>query len=87
MISASAINVPRTGGEEVREKERTNFCDNFKPRPGAYVVRDDSKAQAAKAKPDGLFETTSAQTEQRAAADAACEKLDRLFGTSEKNGK
>ena len=25
--------------EEVKDKERANFCDYFKPRPGAYSAR------------------------------------------------
>ena len=36
------------GAEEVREKERANFCDYYKPRPGAYQVRDTSQADVAK---------------------------------------
>lgn len=70
--------------EEVREKERANFCDYFKPRPGAYVRRDDSKAEAAKTQLDGLFGTGSEKEETRSQDDAAREKLKQLFGSGDK---
>jgi hypothetical protein len=38
--------------EEVREKDRANYCDHFKPKDGAYIApntseRDESKAALA----------------------------------------
>src|ERR1700712_2088090 len=41
--------------EEVRDKQRANFCDFFKPRPNAYVAPDTSAALAAKSALDDLF--------------------------------
>ena len=41
--------------EEVREKDRANFCDHFKPRPGAYQARDASAADRARAELEKLF--------------------------------
>lgn len=41
--------------EEVREKDRANFCDHFKPRAGAYIAPDTAKLDAARAELDRLF--------------------------------
>ena len=41
--------------EEVRDKERANFCDHFKPRPGAHQPRDTAAIDAARAELDRLF--------------------------------
>ena len=41
--------------EEVRDKERANFCDFFKPRPNAYVAPDSQSTAAAKSALDELF--------------------------------
>ena len=41
--------------EEVRDKEHANFCDHFKPRPGAYVPADTAAIDAAKAELERLF--------------------------------
>jgi len=41
--------------EEVRDKTRANFCDYFKPRPGAYVPTDTSEAERARAELEKLF--------------------------------
>lgn len=62
--------------DEVREKELANFCDYFKPRPNAYVRRDDTKALAAKANLDGLF----GEGEVLSQTDAARERFEELFG-------
>jgi hypothetical protein len=39
----------------VRDKERANFCDWFKPRPRAFDAAGASAEAAAKAAIDGLF--------------------------------
>lgn len=70
--------------EQVREKDRANFCDYFKPKPGAYVAPDDSKVQAARNQLEGLFGTTG---DERAATGGAQEKWDRFFGAGDKKGK
>jgi hypothetical protein len=41
--------------EEVKDKERANFCDYFKPRAGAYTQADSSAADRARAELDKLF--------------------------------
>lgn len=45
--------------DEVRNKERANFCDYFKPRSGAYRVHDSSKTEAAKSELNALFGESS----------------------------
>jgi hypothetical protein len=40
--------------EEVRDKTHANFCDYFRPRPGAYAPASDAAAQA-KAELEALF--------------------------------
>lgn len=44
--------------EEVRDKERANFCDHFKPRAGAYTPRDQGAVDAARAELERLFGKT-----------------------------
>lgn len=41
--------------EEVRDKERANFCDHYKPRPGAYQPAAATAADAAKSALEKLF--------------------------------
>jgi hypothetical protein len=41
--------------EEVKDKERANFCDYFKPRPAAYSKTDGSAAERARAELEKLF--------------------------------
>ena len=41
--------------EEVRDKERANFCDWFKPRSGAFDAAGATAEAAAKVAIDGLF--------------------------------
>ncbi len=41
--------------EEVRDKERANFCDFFGPRPGAYTAVNTTDADRARAELDKLF--------------------------------
>lgn len=41
--------------EEVRDKQRANFCDLFKPRPRAYVPPDTASADRARAELEQLF--------------------------------
>lgn len=63
--------------EEVIQKERANYCDWFKPRPGAYDARAVRKAAAARSSLDALF--GGAPTEGDA-GDPAREAAERLFG-------
>ena len=70
--------------EQVREKNRANFCDYFKPKAGAYVAGDDSKARAARDRLEGLFGMTAGEP----ASDADVQqKWDRLFGAGDKKEK
>jgi hypothetical protein len=41
--------------EEVKEKERANFCDYFRPRPGAFDRERASAEQRARDQLAGLF--------------------------------
>lgn len=47
------------GAEEVRDKERANFCDYYKPRSGAYQVCDSPQAKTVKSELNALFEGSS----------------------------
>jgi hypothetical protein len=66
--------------EEVKDKERANFCDYFKPRPGAYVVADVAASSKARADLDSLFGGgAKSATSEPSAADRAKAELDQLF--------
>jgi len=41
--------------EEVRKKTEANFCDHFKPRPGAYFGKDQAEIDRTKAALAQLF--------------------------------
>ncbi|HYM36636.1 MAG TPA: hypothetical protein VET48_14650 [Steroidobacteraceae bacterium] len=41
--------------EEVRDKERANFCDYFKPRAGAFSNKQQTEAEKARAQLESLF--------------------------------
>jgi hypothetical protein len=41
--------------EEVRDKERANFCDHFKPRAGAWTPANNAAIDAARAELERLF--------------------------------
>ncbi len=69
--------------EEVKDKQRANFCDYFEAQPDAYRAPDEAAAGAARAELDALFgEEGSADTvvtlddEEAQQAKAA---LDALF--------
>jgi hypothetical protein len=71
--------------EEVKDKERANFCDYFKARPGAFSDAGTTAAAKAKNDLDALFGggssakgPTPAQAEP-SAADHARAELDALF--------
>lgn len=71
--------------DEVRDKERANFCGYFKPIPDTYQSKDSGEADEAKAKLAALFGDDEAAKDDAASgskseADAAREKLERLFG-------
>jgi hypothetical protein len=62
--------------EEVKDKERANFCDYFKPRPDAYSAAPEAAAAKAKAELDALF---GAGGSKPSAADQSRAALDELF--------
>ncbi len=66
--------------ERVTNKERNNFCDCFRPRPGAHQGRD----PAAAAQRDALGALFGLEDDGTAApgdaAEAARQELDALFG-------
>lgn len=71
--------------EEVKDKERANFCDYFKPRPDAYSDAGVAAADKAKSELDAIFgrgagqpAPTSPSTES--SADKARAELEALFG-------
>ncbi|HTT08187.1 MAG TPA: hypothetical protein VMH34_05290 [Gammaproteobacteria bacterium] len=41
--------------EPVTDKERANFCDYFKAKPGAFLPPDQTKIESARAQLDALF--------------------------------
>ena len=67
--------------EEVKDKERANFCDYFKPRPDAYSSVPLDAAARAKMDLDALFGGSKADADsQPSAADKARAELEALFG-------
>ena len=71
--------------EEVREKERANFCDYYKPRTGAYLARDTSQTDAAKDKLNALFGDSSGGGSQSTESSSSTgQELEDLFKS---NGK
>lgn len=81
--------------EEVTDKERANFCDYFRGRPGVQAAGGADDTQAARAKLDALFgieakadgasgaDAGTPMDRKRAEADEARKQLDRLFGDDE----
>ena len=77
--TAVAKHCRETIAEEVKDKERANFCDYFKPRPDAYSATPLDAAAKAKAELDSLFSGGKPDA-QPSAADKAKAELDALFG-------
>lgn len=65
--------------EEVKDKERANFCDYFKPRPGAFSTAGVDAASKAKADLDALFGGAKPASDEPSAADKAKAELEALF--------
>jgi hypothetical protein len=66
--------------EEVKDKERANFCDYFKPRPAAHATADVAASSKARSELDALFGGTKNPAAEPSAADRARAELDKLFG-------
>jgi hypothetical protein len=77
--TAVAKHCRETIAEEVKDKERANFCDYFKPRPDAYSTAKQDAAAKAKSDLDALFGGSKPEAEP-SAADKAKAELDKLFG-------
>jgi hypothetical protein len=67
--------------EEVINKERSNYCDWFKPRLNAFDAAQLRKATGAKSKLDALF---GGKEEAGDTSDPAREAVERLFGDKKK---
>ena len=70
-----------TVAEEVKDKERANFCDYFKPREDAFSAKSTDAASKAQAELDALFGGAKPDAAaQPSAADKARAELEALFG-------
>jgi hypothetical protein len=65
--------------EEVKDKERANFCDYFKPRADAYEPADVGASSKARSDLDALFGSDAQGALQPTAAERARAELDKLF--------
>lgn len=67
--------------EEVKDKERANFCDYFKPRENAYSNAAQLAAEKAKAELDALFGGSKPSADAPPVSDAerARAELEKLF--------
>lgn len=64
--------------EEVRDKDRANYCDYFQPRSNAYSGAAAQQAAAAKAQLEQLFGGSDASAVSP--AEQARDELEKLFG-------
>ncbi len=63
--------------DEVKDKDRSNFCGYFQPKPRAHRAQDLSGSSKARADLDALFgEVEQSPADSHGGADA----LDKLFG-------
>jgi hypothetical protein len=65
--------------EEVKDKERANFCDYFKPRPNAYSNAPLDAAARAKAELEALFGGMPSASSGPSPAEKARAELEALF--------
>jgi len=77
--------------DQVRDKERANFCAYFAVKPDAYRARDETISPAVRAQLDALFGAdndgtivNNAKAVSRSEADIAREQLEQLFGSGKK---
>ncbi len=70
--------------EEVKEKERANFCDYFKPRAGVYDAALGAAEQRARGQLDELFGDAAEQGDV-AATDESLQAAESLFGDGKKS--
>ena len=76
-----AIKCREPVADEVKDKERANFCDYFQPCPGAYVAPDSLPAQHARNQLDALFDHEEGQGSNREtpAEGPVRSQLDNIF--------
>jgi hypothetical protein len=65
--------------EEVREKERPNFCDYFRPATGAFESSAIAAERRARRELDGLFGTGDEAPRDEASADDPLARAEALF--------
>ncbi len=70
--------------EEVKDKTRANFCDYFRPRPGAFTPAGDA-ADRARAELEAMF-GGGAEGAATDPAEAARDELNALFGNPPRRG-
>jgi hypothetical protein len=68
-----------TIAEEVKDKERANFCDYFTPRSDAYSSAGLHAATRAKSDLDALFGAAKPAMSEPSAAEKAKAELEALF--------
>lgn len=71
--------------EEVKDKQRANFCGYLQPTPRAYTPGDKSVAAASKSELESLFGMDGGSTSGTPSdPDKARQQLDDLFGLGNK---
>jgi hypothetical protein len=79
--TAVAKHCRETIAEEVKDKERANFCDYYKPKQDAYSAVSLDAASKAKADLEAMFAGGPKPSQsQPSAAEKARAELDALFG-------
>jgi hypothetical protein len=86
-----AMSCRETIADEVKDKERANFCDYFAPLPDAYRGHAGEVSSAARMQLDALFggdagkaRNDNVKAVSRSEADIAREQLEQLFGSGKK---
>jgi hypothetical protein len=77
---AVAKHCRETIAEEVKDKQRANFCDYFKPQAGAFSSVGTDAATRAKTELEALFGARSSASLQPTAEERARVELEKLFG-------
>ncbi len=78
--TAVAKHCRETIAEEVKDKERANFCDYFKPKQDAYCAVSLDAAAKAKADLEAMFGGGAPKAAEPSAAEKARAELEALFG-------
>lgn len=69
--------------EEVKDKTRSNFCDYFRPRAGAFAAAS-GEAERARSELDALFGGQSPAGSSESPDEESRARLDELFGGTSK---